>query len=166
LGVIHQQEKLLQSGPTYYFPRMDKVKAFQTFCITSEAPGDVVVKELLKYRLCNIVTFVYGVGSETNTKQRTVIPFLETIVCPFLSITLADCLKGDWPKVIKTATTSMQSADSRYIFLNTTTVDDRLSACYQAICHTVGNIHRAKIIQNFSASFSECVYCILHIFLS
>src|ERR1700733_6133510 len=59
---------------------------------------------------------------------------------------------GDWPKIIKTATMSMKSANSTYIFLNTMTVDDRLSACYQAICHAVGNIHRAKIIQNFAAT--------------
>ena len=59
---------------------------------------------------------------------------------------------GDWPKIVKTATTGMQSANSTYIFLNAMTVDDRLSACYQAICHAIGNVHRAKIIQNFAAT--------------
>ena len=91
MGAIRQQEKLLQSGPTH-FPGMDKVKVFQMFCITGEVPGNPVVKELLKYWLLDIVTFVYGAGSETNTKERMVIPFLEKIVHAFLSITLADYL--------------------------------------------------------------------------
>ena len=85
MGAIRQQEKLLQSGPTY-FRGMNKVKALERFCVTGEVPGDPVVKELLKYRLLDIVAFVYGAGSETNTKERTVIPFLDKIVCPFLSI--------------------------------------------------------------------------------
>jgi hypothetical protein len=64
---------------------------------------------------------------------------------------------GDWPKVVKTATRSMQP-DSTYMFLNATTVDDRLSACYHAVCHATGNVHRAKIIQNFAAAAFHLCY--------
>jgi hypothetical protein len=64
---------------------------------------------------------------------------------------------GDWPKVVKTAIRSMES-DSTYMFLDTTNVDDRLSACYHAVCHATGNVHRAKIIQNFAAAAFHLSY--------
>jgi len=65
---------------------------------------------------------------------------------------------GDWPKVVKTAIRSMKSDATSAVFLNGVTVDDRLSACYQEICHASGNLHRSKIIQNFAAAAFHLCY--------
>jgi hypothetical protein len=73
---------------------------------------------------------------------------------------------GDWPKVVKTAIRSMES-DSTYMFLDTTNVDDRLSACYHALCRATGNVHRAKIIQNFAAAAFHLSYLLrVHVLYS
>jgi len=60
----------------------------QTFCASGDVPGDPVVKEILKYRLLDIIAFIHDVASESNTKERKVVPFIEKIVRHPPSVTL------------------------------------------------------------------------------
>ena len=76
----------------------------------------------------------------------------------------------NWPKVVETAKIVMQSDKTSPTFLNATTqmatMDERLSACFQAVCHAMGNVHRAKVIQNFAAAAFHLCYlfqvCVLY----
>jgi hypothetical protein len=168
LGVIREQEKLCQSGSTY-FAGMEKLMVLRRFCLAGDFPekqADILVKEFLKYGLLDAVAFIFDTASESNSIERGEVPFVDKIVRIFFSATLLACLRyasqghatmGDWPKVVKTAIRRMES-DSTYIFLGATTVDDRLSACYHAVCQATGNVHRTKIIQNFAAAAFHLYY--------
>jgi hypothetical protein len=69
---------------------------------------------------------------------------------------------GNWPKVVEVARRSLESDKTSSIFLNATArtenIDDRLSACFQVVCHATANVHRAKIIQNFAAAAFHLCY--------
>ena len=90
LGVIHEQENLCRSGSTY-FSGMENLKILQTFCLTGNIPGDALVKELLKYRLLDIVAFVFDTASESSIREKGVVPFIDKIVRLFLSVTPLHC---------------------------------------------------------------------------
>ena len=95
LGVIREQEKLCQSGSTY-FTGMEKLMVLQRFCLTGNFPekqADILVKEFLKYSLLDVVAFVFGTASESNAKERGERPFVDKIVHLFFSEMLFACLK-------------------------------------------------------------------------
>jgi hypothetical protein len=86
---------LRQSGSTY-FPGMERLTLLQRFCATGDFPekqADILVKELLKYRLLDIVALVYDMASESNSKERGEVPFVDKIVHRFFSVTLLAGLK-------------------------------------------------------------------------
>jgi hypothetical protein len=64
----------------------------------------------------------------------------------------------DWVKVIKIATESMGSNGPSLPNEATAPTsedrlsEDRLSACFLAFCLATGNLHRAKIVQNFAGT--------------
>jgi hypothetical protein len=85
LGAIREQENLRQSGSTYFLG-MEKLALLQRFCVTGHSPekqADILVKELLKYRLLDIVALVYGMASESNSEERGKVPFVDKIVHHF-----------------------------------------------------------------------------------
>jgi hypothetical protein len=93
--VIREQENLRQSGSTC-FTGMEKLTLLQRFCATGGFPGkhaNTLVKELLKYRLLDIVALVYDVAMESNSKERGEVPFIDKIVHRFFSVTLLAGLK-------------------------------------------------------------------------
>jgi hypothetical protein len=67
---------------------------------------------------------------------------------------------GDWPRVVDAATTHMES--DRTLSLSPTIrseiADEPLSACFRAFRCSTGNLHRAKIIQNFAAAAFHLCY--------
>ena len=73
---------------------------------------------------------------------------------------------GDWPKVVNSAIRSMESDGTSSVLPSATTEshDDRLLACFQVVCHVIGNAHRAKIIQNIAAAaFHLCYLLWVHV---
>ena len=93
--MIREQERLRKSGSTY-FTGMEKLTLLQRFCTTGDFPekqADLLVKELLKYRLLDIVALVCDMASESNSEERGEVPFIDKIVHLFFSVTLLVGLK-------------------------------------------------------------------------
>jgi hypothetical protein len=82
LSVIREQEQLYHSESAY-FPGMAKMRLLHTFCLTGAVPPnevDTLVKELVKYRLLDVVAFFCGTASESRKKERGIVPFVDKMV--------------------------------------------------------------------------------------
>ena len=173
LNAIRKQEHLLHCSSTY-FSGMERVKVLQTFCLTgtvSENQMDTFVKELLKYRLLDIVAFVRGAAPERTTIERGTVPLAEKLVRIAKSARLLIVEKHtsqghvtmeDWPRVVDTAVRSMKprASEMQPAAPNAATniPINRLHACFQAVCHATGSVHKAKITQNFAAAAFHLCY--------
>jgi hypothetical protein len=174
LDLIRGQESSLCKST--YCLGIESLKLINSSCLTSDVPQnkmDTVVKELLKYRLLDVAALIYDKAPNISTIGKGPIPFVEKLVRLF-TFSNHYCFEmhtgqgglGDWPTVVLTATASMKSGgpSSRPNNVKMGTVDERLSACFQAVCCVMGNLHRAKIIQNFAAAAFHLCY-LLRVFI-
>jgi hypothetical protein len=67
---------------------------------------------------------------------------------------------SDWPTIVDVATRCMESGVALSQLPNPRpgAVDERLSACFEAFCLVMGNLHRAKIIENFAGAVFYLCY--------
>ena len=63
---------------------------------------------------------------------------------------------SDWPRVVKVAINSIEhdkvTQSITHSITTTNAIDQQLLSCLQEVCSTTGNLHWAKIIQNFAAA--------------
>jgi hypothetical protein len=92
LGLVCKQEKDLHNK--IYFPTIEKLQLLHSFCHTGVVPQDdtdTFVKEVLKYRLLDIVAFVHGIASEGKTKEKGTVRFVDKLVCLLISASPSLC---------------------------------------------------------------------------
>ena len=83
LCLICEQEKSLYEST--YFPGVEKLRHLRSFCLTGNAPPNIIAKELLKYRVLDIIALVHGKASEISTKGKGSMPLIDKLVCLVLS---------------------------------------------------------------------------------
>jgi hypothetical protein len=172
LGLVCEREESLHQSIQRRPPAIEKLRLLHSFCLTGDVPQtnvDTFVKDLLTYRLLDIVAYVHGMASEDNMKEKGSLPFIDKLVRHLVFASPLWCenytcqghaAMGNWPRVVDTAAASMKSDKTLPLSpsVRSEIANERLSACFRELCSAMGNLHRAKIIQNFAAAAFHLCY--------
>jgi hypothetical protein len=126
--------------------------------------ADLLVKELLAYRLLDICAYLNRNGAQWVIKEKSTIPFVEKMVrCVTHRMepsTKCRLIQGhstmaDWHNLVSQAAFAMEhhgSPDTPPTHQGTDAGDTQLIRCFHNLCLASGSAYKSKVMQNFSAA--------------